>query len=366
MNFTRVTAILAVIFVAVSWWIIATPASDFLPEATNHAVDIDFLFKFMLVASVAVFLIVEGYMVYFIARYRHRAGEPANKLGADIHGNTRLEIIWSAIPAIFLVVLTALSFKVYLQIIAPQSGEYAIKAIARQFSWECDSEQYTGIKELGTCHMPVNTKVRIDLDALDVIHSFWVPEFRVKQDAVPGYPTRMHFTTTRAGVYHLICSELCGAGHSQMTAVLSVCPITAAQAARIDACSVGNAHNLTFAQWVTAYQKQQSGTGAAPSANLSFSKDIETIFASHCLSCHGAAGLGGLHLSSYQGLVAGGSLVPGPIFKAGDSKNSLIIKMIGPTGPYPGGNRMPLGGPYLSPNLISTIAAWIDQGAKNN
>jgi hypothetical protein len=207
--------------------------------------------------------------------------------------------------------------------------------------------------------MPVNTKVRVDLTALDVVHSFWVPEFRVKQDAVPGYPTRMHFTPILVGDnYRLICSELCGAGHSSMVAKLYVCPTDPAAAAKSDACN-----HMTFQEWAKNYGKQSTGGSLT---NLSFSKDIHPLFEAHCIGCHIGASLGGLSLDSYQGLQKGGSIVPGSIVKPGDHKASVLWKMLQPTGPWPGGNRMPLNGPYLQPGEIAKIAAWIDQGAKNN
>src|SRR6185437_15420751 len=109
MSLARISAILVVIWIVVSAWIIVTPITGVLPEATDHAQSIDFIFKFMMVASVAVFLIVEGFLLYFCLQYRLRKGESRDLIGSDIHGNTRLEIVWSVIPVIFLVVLTAIS-----------------------------------------------------------------------------------------------------------------------------------------------------------------------------------------------------------------------------------------------------------------
>lgn len=344
MSLARVSAILVVIWIAVSAWIIATPITGALPEATDHAQSIDFLFKFMMVASVAVFLIVEGFLLYFCLRYRRRKDDPVDALGADIHGNTRLEIVWSIIPVIFLVVLTGMSFKVYADIVATPKHAYIINAIASQFQWECDHPEYK-IQEFNTCHMPLG-EVTVRLHARDVIHSFWVPEFRVKQDAVPGYPTEMHFKTIRIGQYRLICSEFCGVGHSEMYAKLFVMS------------------DADFVAW--AKQQQQANSGTGNLTNLSFSKDIEPIFTAHCAACHIAQHFANLDLSSYQGLLKGGNVVPGPIIKAGSHKDSTLWKITSPTGPWPAGNRMPLGGPYLSTAELSKITAWIDQGAKNN
>jgi cytochrome c oxidase subunit 2 len=133
MSLARVSAILVVIWIVVSAWIIVTPISGVLPEATDHAQSIDFLFKFMMVASVAVFLIVQGFLLYFCLQYRLRKGESRELIGSDIHGNTRLEIVWSIIPVIFLVILTAMSFKVYADIVATPKNAYIINAVASQF-----------------------------------------------------------------------------------------------------------------------------------------------------------------------------------------------------------------------------------------
>jgi cytochrome c oxidase subunit 2 len=347
MSLARTAAIILILWVAASACIILVPSSTILPEATDHAVDIDFLFKFMAIASVLVFLIVQGFLLTFVLQYRRKPGESPDALGSELEGNTRLEIVWSVIPAVFLVVLTAISLKIYSDIITAHPGAYQINVIARQFSWECDHPAYK-IAEFNTCHMPNDTQIQLNLHSPDVIHSFWVPEFRVKQDAVPGYPTFMHFKTTRAGTYRLECSELCGAGHSEMYASLIVMSPSA------------------FTAWAKA--QQAATTGPVNTANVSFSKDVEPIFQAHCAACHIANNFGGLHLSSYAGLQAGGNIVPGPVFKPGNHAQSIIwqITQAGPTPPWPGGNRMPLGGPYLSAAEEAKITAWIDQGAKNN
>jgi mono/diheme cytochrome c family protein len=112
-----------------------------------------------------------------------------------------------------------------------------------------------------------------------------------------------------------------------------------------------------------------SSVAVPANGQISYKNDVEPIFTAHCSACHmNGVASGGLSLSSYAGLVKGGNVVPGPVFKPGDHKASVIwqITQPGPTPPWPGGARMPLGGPYLTPAEIQTIATWIDQGAKNN
>jgi mono/diheme cytochrome c family protein len=111
-----------------------------------------------------------------------------------------------------------------------------------------------------------------------------------------------------------------------------------------------------------------SGAAVPPAGGqqVSFKNDVQPIFQQHCAQCHIAIQSGGLSLSSYQGLIKGGTVVPGAIVKAGDPEGSTLYKMISPSGPWPGGSRMPLGGPYLDSAQIQTIETWIKQGAKNN
>jgi cytochrome c oxidase subunit 2 len=345
MSLGRISTVIAILFVAGTIFIIQWPISSVLPEATDNAKSIDWIFKYMLIAGWLVFLIVQGFLLAFVLKYRHRPEDPPDKLGDQIHGNTRLELVWTIIPTIFLISLSIISFKVYMQIIATPAHAYTIDATGFQFGWECDHPAYH-ITEIGTCHMPVNQEITIQLHSRDVIHSFWVPAFRVKEDAVPGLHNVMHFKTEEVGTYPLICAELCGSGHAEMRATVYVMP----QAA--------------FKQWVASQEQANSGTSSL--ANVSFKSNIETLFSQHCAVCHIDQQLGNLNLGTYQGLLKGGSIVPGSIVVAGNHQKSLLWHMISATGPWPGGNRMPLGGPYLSQSDINTIAAWIDQGAKNN
>jgi mono/diheme cytochrome c family protein len=159
------------------------------------------------------------------------------------------------------------------------------------------------------------------------------------------------------GTFYAVCHYYCGIDHYHMWG--SVIVQTQAD----------------FNKWLAARRAAFTPTPVArpttagtptPAAQLSFSKDIEPIFQAHCAACHISQQLGGLYLGSYAGLIKGGTVVPGPIVKRGNHQASTLWQIIQPNGPWPGGNRMPLGGPYLSAAQIQTIATWIDQGAKNN
>lgn len=132
-------------------------------------------------------------------------------------------------------------------------------------------------------------------------------------------------------------------------------------------CGKASAPAPTPTPWLTAKTPTAavSPTSGAPSA-VSFKADVAPIFQAHCAACHIAIQSGGLSLASYQGLTKGGNVVPGSIVTPGNAQASTLYKIISPTGPWPGGNRMPLGGPYLDSGTINTIATWINQGAKDN
>ncbi|HWE62200.1 MAG TPA: cytochrome c [Chloroflexota bacterium] len=153
-----------------------------------------------------------------------------------------------------------------------------------------------------------------------------------------------------------------------------LCPLALGLAVVLAGCGKASAPAPTPTPWIPTATVAGAPT-SSPSATassgggttqLSFKKDIEPIFQAHCVVCHIQAQLGGLNLSTYHGLIQGGNIVPGSIVTPGNHANSILYKIISPNGPWPGGNRMPLNGPYLDTATINTIATWIDQGAKDN
>ncbi|MEX2572184.1 MAG: cytochrome c oxidase subunit II [Gemmatimonadota bacterium] len=174
------------------------------------------------------FVVVQGLLIYCIIRYRHREGRKA----LPIHGNTRLEIIWTVIPAIGVLSVAYLSASVWLDIKDESrfpGGAYEVGLHASQFEWNVTNPGPDGA--LGTdddfptrnaLHVPVDQPVRVLLTAEDVIHSFFLPNFRVKQDAVPGMEIPVWFEAIAPGVFDLGCAELCGLGHYRMRGTLTV------------------------------------------------------------------------------------------------------------------------------------------------
>jgi cytochrome c oxidase subunit 2 len=221
--------------------VIAVPVNPWFPEATREAGEVDNLFKFMLAASGVIFIYVQGLLLAFALRYRRRKNEPDDAVGPAVHGHTGLEMAWSAVPALLLLVLAVLSLRVWSdEHTQPTRAWLQLGVKGFQFGWTFSLPQY-GLgfdKNLSTVTIPVNRPVDVSEQSPDVIHSFWVPEFRIKQDVVPGRtcrPTRRRtglvcgplitheqFTPTRMGTYRVICTEFCGSGHSGMVTTLTV------------------------------------------------------------------------------------------------------------------------------------------------
>ncbi|NJR51008.1 MAG: cytochrome c oxidase subunit II [Leptolyngbyaceae cyanobacterium CSU_1_3] len=261
------TLVAGILLTGVSFWV--GQHHGLLPiAASKEAFLVDGLFNTMMTISVGLFIIVQGAIVFAAIRFRHRLGDDTDAL--PIHGNIPLEIFWTAIPAIVVLGLAVYSFDVYTQIggrdpmdhsaqaqsssaiaqvpgsamaaplpsnniesnnvvgeaapsesgtvaIANQnspSSALAVNVAAMQFAWIFNYPD-SGVMA-GELHVPLGREVRVNLSANDVIHAFWVPEFRLKQDAVPGRESVLSFTPTSLGTYPLICAELCGAYHGAM------------------------------------------------------------------------------------------------------------------------------------------------------
>jgi cytochrome c oxidase subunit 2 len=199
------TAIQSVILLQFDW---------FGDAASEEARPIDTLFDVMVVLSSFVFSIVLVMLGYSIWRYRARPGDESD--GEPIHGNTKLEIAWTLIPTVIVLVGAVYSWIVLDDIGKADSDRMVVNVTAQQFAWSFEYPE-AGVKSQ-ELHVPVDRQAEFKLHALDVIHSFWVPEWRIKKDAVPGITTRAFATPDREGTYSVVCTELCGLGHSTMRA----------------------------------------------------------------------------------------------------------------------------------------------------
>ena len=226
-------------------WAFGSPSVRvWLPEGISTTAPlIDRLFYTVLAITGAVFVLVQATLIVFLIKYRHRPDRRA----AYTHGNHLVEVVWTAIPAIILVWLTYRSQQVWATVRGtPPPPDLEIEVTAEQFAWNI---RYAGsdgilnspddITTINQLHLPVHQTVLIRLKSKDVIHSFFVPQFRMKQDAVPGLTGRLWLAATKTGQYEIACAELCGLGHYRMRGFLTIEPPEA------------------FRQWLAATQAEQ-------------------------------------------------------------------------------------------------------------
>jgi cytochrome c oxidase subunit II len=193
-------------------------------QDSTAAPKIDDLLDVMIVLSSFVFSIVMVMMGYSVWRWRVKPGDEGD--GAPIHGNTRLEITWTVIPTVIVLFGAIYSWITLSDIEAHDPNRMVVDVYSQQYEWHFDyPETGTTSREL---HVPVDRQIEFRMHALDVIHSFWVPEWRIKKDNVPGITTRAYITPTKTGDFTLVCTELCGFGHSTMRAPVVVEPSQAA------------------------------------------------------------------------------------------------------------------------------------------
>ncbi|MBO3457933.1 cytochrome c oxidase subunit II [Aetokthonos hydrillicola Thurmond2011] len=234
------TLIAGILVTLISLWVAQN--NSLLPEqASLQAPLVDNFFNVMVGIGTALFLVVQGAIVYSLIKFRRRRGD--NGDGQPIEGNFPLEILWTLVPGIIVIGLGIYSVNVYTEMggievnshhmIAhdsePNSSSIGIGSApanegkppslvvnvsGMQYAWIFnypDSDI-----NAGELHVPIGQDVQLNISANDVIHSFWVPQFRLKQDAIPGQPTQLRFTATKTGEFPIVCAELCGAYHGSM------------------------------------------------------------------------------------------------------------------------------------------------------
>ena len=183
-----------------------------IPEAaSNLASKVDGLLLVITFISIFFFVLISAVLIYFAVKYRRRSDDEETPY---ITGNQTLEIIWTVIPSILLILLFVYGFVVYKDMRTPPKDAVDITVTGKQWLWTF--EYYNGKKTLNELYVRQNRPVRMVMRADDVIHSFFVPAFRVKQDLMPGRYTQLWFTPTKIGTFDIFCAEYCGTGHSKM------------------------------------------------------------------------------------------------------------------------------------------------------
>jgi cytochrome c oxidase subunit 2 len=207
-----IAALAAVIASLVAWFV------PWLPNpASEEAKRIDFVYWFTTVICIGVFSVVASVLTYSVLKFRARPDDDSD--GPPIHGHTKLEIIWTAIPAVLVTAISIVSAVVLAQNSKAGDRPLVVKVTAVQFAWKFT---YPNNKSFGFLTLPKGRHVKLDITAEDVIHSFWSPELSQKQDAVPGQHNFLVVTPSRTGTFPVICTELCGLGHSLMRSHVTI------------------------------------------------------------------------------------------------------------------------------------------------
>ncbi|HEX3173223.1 MAG TPA: cytochrome c oxidase subunit II [Solirubrobacterales bacterium] len=189
-------------------------------QASTAAPKIDDLLNVMIVLSAFVFSLVMVMLFYALWKFKAKPGDESD--GEPIHGNTRLEVAWTLIPTIIVLFGAGYSWAVLNDIEEKADNPLTVDVFSQQFAWSFGYPGKGNVWSQGELHVPVNRQVQFKMHAQDVIHSFWVPEWRVKKDNVPGITTTATVTPDKVGTYQLICTELCGLGHATMRAEVVV------------------------------------------------------------------------------------------------------------------------------------------------
>jgi cytochrome c oxidase subunit II len=234
---------------------------DWLPEqASEERQGIDLVFWVTVAICIFFFAVVAAVSIYSGVKFRVKPDDESD--GPPIHGHTGLEIAWTAVPTVCVTVIAVLSAVVLAQNDSPKGKPLRVEVLAQQYAWQFTYPEEGGIKTTNL-YLPIDRSTKLELRARDVLHSFWVPEFGQKQDAVPGIVTTVVITPTKTGEYRLICTELCGLGHALM---------------RTRAIVLSQAD---FAAWT---KKQPRGGGSAGGAGGEI--DAKGIFTANCAPCH--------------------------------------------------------------------------------
>jgi cytochrome c oxidase subunit 2 len=213
---------LTVIAVIVGGIVLATGLLiDWTPvQAAEQAERTDLLMWFLIFASGVIFTIVATVMIYAVWRFRAEPGDESD--GPPMHGNTKLEVVWTVLPVLLLAVVAVWAYLVLTDNEALDDDRVEIEVTAEQFAWTFTYREQE--ISTGDLRVPVDRQVRLKMRAKDVIHDLYVAEFRVKQDVVPGITTYLTFNPTKTGTYQIICAELCGVGHGVMRSRVIVMP----------------------------------------------------------------------------------------------------------------------------------------------
>jgi cytochrome c oxidase subunit II len=230
--------------------------------ASKQADRIDFVFWFVTGISIAIFALVVAVILYSVVRFRARPDDDSD--GAPIHGNTTLEIAWTAVPAVLVTAIAVVSAVALAQNEHLPKNHLQVNVSAEQFAWTFSYPKYEGLT-VSQLRLPIGETVQLKMHSKDVIHSFWVPEFGQKQDLVPGIETKLVITPKRLGTYPIACTELCGEGHALMRSEAVVMKPAA------------------FTAWVKAQEKTAASAAQGPAGG---GAGLAAFNSNGCSACH--------------------------------------------------------------------------------
>lgn len=221
--------------------------------------EVDSVFLYILLVGLFFFVVTQGALIYFALRYRKKKGEPERETPYITH-NRALETVWIVIPSILVLSIFYYGYTVFMKMQAPMPGAQEIGVVAKQWLWEFTYPD--GRKAVNELHVQAGKPVGLSMTSEDVIHSLYLPDFRIKQDILPGRYTKMYLLPDRPGEYQIFCAEYCGQGHSLMLGKLIVM----------------DAHE--YAEW--SGRQAEEAQAAMPPAR----RGEELVKNSGCLGCH--------------------------------------------------------------------------------
>jgi cytochrome c oxidase subunit 2 len=233
----------------------------FMPEsASTVSSKVDALYFYLSGVTLFFVFLISGVLIFFVIKYRRRT---PFEIPRPVAGSLRLETIWSVIPFLIAMSMFGWGAQVYFDQMRPGTNTNEIYVVGKQWMWKL--QHTTGQREINELHIPVGRKVKLIMTSEDVIHSFYIPAFRIKTDVLPGRYTIAWFEATKPGRYHLFCAEYCGMNHSGMIGSVIVMEPT------------------EFDNWLSGNANQQAPAVAGQQLYQSLG----------CASCHGSNGEGG-------------------------------------------------------------------------
>ena len=323
-DFWIVTVALVLLASASAVFLVVAPIYDWLelPVAIETAAQVDHLSTFMFATGSFLYVLVIGYIIYFCVRFRARKSDPPDAIGIQVHDSHVLEFWWTLVPTVFVIILSIYSVKIWSSImpLTPEPNNLVVESIGHQFYWSFRYPQING--ELNEMHLPVGQEVTLNLTSADVIHSFWVPAMRLKNDMVPGLVTEIRLKPIKVGRYPIVCTQFCGTAHNTMNSMVD----NTKQWVIVQ-------DRDSFNQWYKQMQAKQANVSNALTVASAGSVDLSTgkapagqaLFAQKCSACHALGpytqvvvgpGLKGvLHDPSHPTLVNGQPATPENVAK---------------------------------------------------